>query len=111
MGRFYDINPTIVNMMRSTEKTVHLIVDHLNTSFVPMGVFMHARNLFAAYPANCDLIIITTPNVLVQRLMTIFQATYKGGLGERVKPAASIAAAYALMEESAREHAAKAKAL
>ncbi|MEP7291173.1 MAG: hypothetical protein ABI835_05290 [Chloroflexota bacterium] len=91
---YYAVNNDVADMMRSVDHPVYFMLDHTRTSVVPVGVFMHARNLFGAYPANCSLIVIVTPNIFVQRLVSIFQSTYKSGLGRRVKPAKSVEDAY-----------------
>ncbi|HVU11092.1 MAG TPA: hypothetical protein VHD90_07425 [Phototrophicaceae bacterium] len=99
----YQVNPVIIAMMSSTDETVHLLIDYMHTRTVPMGgVIMHARNILTAYPPNCDLLIIVTRNMLVQRLASIFQSTFRGGVGSRVYSVTSYADADRLIRSRAQ---------
>src|SRR5450432_3539711 len=81
----YVANEEIVAMMKTSPQTVHLLIDYTQANTVPMGgVITHARNILGAYPPNCDLLILVTRNMLMQRLAAIFQKTFRGGLGSRV---------------------------
>ena len=99
----YTSNQEIIKLMNSTPQTVHLLIDYTQTNAVPVGgVIMHARNILTAYPPNCDLLIMVTRNMLVQRLTTIFQATFQNGIGKRVYSVTSDDAAYRLIEKRTR---------
>src|SRR5262249_3566905 len=75
--QLYKANPEIIALMSSTDQTVHLMIDYMHAKTVPMGgVIMHARNILTAYPSNCDMLIMVTRNMLVQRLASIFQSTF-----------------------------------
>ncbi len=99
----YTVNNEIISMMRSTDETVHLILDFTGADAIPVGgVIMHARNILGAYPSNCDLRIVVTRNALVQRLMNIFQAAFQTGLGKYVYTVSTIDEAYHLMRKHTR---------
>lgn len=99
----YEANNTLINMMRGKDQTVHLLLDFTDGDTIPSGgVIMHMRNLLGAYPPNCDLRIIVTHNVLVERLMNIFQAAFQTGLGQQVYTVSSVEDAYRLIEKHDR---------
>ena len=95
---FYDCVPEVSAMMKTTEQPVYIVCDQTLAAATPIGVFMHARNFLAALPANFELIIIVTPSLVVQRLVIVFQATYKGYLGTKIKSARSVEDAHRLLE-------------
>ncbi|MEO8396382.1 MAG: hypothetical protein ABI700_25540, partial [Chloroflexota bacterium] len=96
----YEINPTIIEMMSSTEQTVHLLIDTTRISTVPMGgVITHARNILGAYPPNCDMRLLLTRNMLIQRLGSIFQTTFRADLGKRLHTVSSNEDAYRLVNK------------
>lgn len=89
--QLYTANNDIIDAMHSTDDTVHLLIDFTHADTLPAGgVIMHMRNLLGAYPPNCDLRIIVTHNVLVERLMNIFQAAFQTGLGKHVYTVPSV---------------------
>jgi len=96
----YERNPTIVEMMNSTDQAVYLLLDTTQISTVPMGgVITHARNIFGAFPPNCEMIILVTRNLLFQRLASIFQATFRADLGKKLHTAPSAEDAYRLIQK------------
>ena len=98
----YEINTTIIEMMSSTDQTVHLLLDTTLINSVPMGgVITHARNILGAYPPNCDMRILVTRNMLIQRLGSIFQSTFRADLGKHLHTVSSIEAAYRLIDKKA----------
>ena len=100
----YEINPTIIEMMSSTDQTVHLLIDTTQISTVPMGgVITHARNILGAYPPNCDMRVLLTRNMLIQRLGSIFQTTFRADLGKRLHTVASVEDAYRLVAAPPRK--------
>ncbi len=100
--QLYNANPQIIGLMSSTAETVHLMIDYMHAKSVPMGsVIMHARNVLTAYPPNCDMLIMVTRNMLVQRLANIFQSTFRGGVGSRVYIVTSDEDAYRLIRSRA----------
>jgi hypothetical protein len=99
----YEENKTIIEMMSSTTETVHLLVDTTQIETVPMGgVITHARNIFGAYPPNCDMRILVTRNLLFQRLASIFQSTFRANLGKSLYSVTSVDEAYRLMNKQAQ---------
>jgi len=98
----YAANNEIIDTMRSSSHPVHLVLDCTQADTLPSGgVIMHMRNLLGAYPPNCDLRIIVTHNVLVERLMNIFQAAFQTGLGKQVHTVSSVDDAYRLIRKQA----------
>lgn len=82
---FYSINSDVAELMRSTHRRIHLLLDYSQTRTVPMGgVITHVRNVLAAYPSNCDAMVFVSRDMLVQRLISIFKKTYQADLGKRV---------------------------
>lgn len=99
----YTANNDIIALINSTSQTVHLLLDCTQSDTIPAGgVIMHMRNLLGAYPPNCDLRIIVTHNVLVERLMNIFQAAFQTGLGRQVFTVSSTEEAYSLIHKHMR---------
>jgi hypothetical protein len=99
----YEINAAIIEMMSSTDQTVHLLLDTTRINSVPMGgVITHARNILGAYPPNCDMRILVTRNMLIQRLGSIFQTTFRADLGKHLHTVSSIEDAYRLIQEKLR---------
>jgi len=97
----YIINQEIIKLMSSTPDTVHLVIDYTQTGTIPVGgVIMHARNILSAYPPNCDLLIMVTRNMLIQRLTTVFQATFQSGIGKRVRSVTNFEDAQRLIEQA-----------
>ena len=99
----YEANNSIVEMMKSTDQTVHLLLDTSQINNVPMGgVITHARNILGAYPPNCDMRIVLTRNIFIQRLGSIFQSTFRADLGKRLHTVSSVEEAYRLIHEKSR---------
>ena len=66
-SELYEANKSIIDMMKSTDQTVHLLLDTTQINSVPMGgVITNARNILGAYPPNCDMRILITRNLLIQ---------------------------------------------
>lgn len=96
--QLYSANNEIIDAMRGSDQTVHVLFDFTHADTLPAGgVIMHMRNLLGAYPSNCYLRIIVTHNVLVERLMNIFQAAFQTGLGKHVFTVSSVEDAYHLV--------------
>ncbi len=96
---FYSINNEVAALMRSSDQSLHLLLDYSQTRTVPLGgVITHLRNVLEAYPANCALTVVVTRNMLVQRLISIFKTTYQADLGKRVLLATTLDDAYHLIE-------------
>lgn len=92
---FYEANTSILKLIRQSSRTIYILVDYTHANTVPMGgVITHTRNILSAYPENWALMIFVTQNLLVQRLMTIFQTTFRTGLGKKVRLASSFNDAY-----------------
>ena len=99
----YEANKLIIEMMNSTSETVHVLVDTTRIQTVPMGgVITHARNIFGAYPPNCDMRILVTRNMLFQRLASIFQMTFRADLGKHLHTVATVDEAYRLIRKQAQ---------
>ncbi|MBI1257226.1 MAG: hypothetical protein GC204_07120 [Chloroflexi bacterium] len=102
-SELYEVNKAIIEMMKSTDQTVHLLLDTTHINRVPMGgVITHARNILGAYPPNCDMRILLTRNLLIQRLGSIFQSTFRADLGKRLHTVSSVEEAYRLINEKPR---------
>lgn len=99
----YGVNNDVIDMMRGVDHSVHLLLDCTESDTIPAGgVIMHMRNLLGAYPPNCDLRIVITHNVLVERLMNIFQAAFQTGLGKQVYTVSSVEEAYDVIQKHMR---------
>ncbi len=72
----YELNQQTNAMMRSVDHTVHLMVDFTQTSHLPVGGLTHAHNIFKNYPPNFGILVVVTHNLLVERMISMFQAVY-----------------------------------
>ncbi len=104
-SELYVRNQEIVDMMESTDEPVHLLAECVFRTVPLGGVITHARNILGAYPPNCDMRVIMSSSVLVQRLVRIFQVTFRTGLGKNVYPATSMEDAYDAIRLHARARA------
>lgn len=94
----YTINAEIARMIHDSQHPVYILIDYTNTNTVPLGgVITHTRNILSAYPETWVLTIFVTQNMLVQRLMTIFQTTFRAGLGKKVRLASSLGEAHRII--------------
>ncbi len=96
----YDANKAVAGMIRQSDQPGYVLIDYARTRNVPTGGFItHMRNMIGIYPENTALMIFVTRNMLVQRLMTIFQSTYQADLGKRVRVVANFDDAQQLIEQ------------
>ncbi len=102
----YDANRAVADVIRASERMGYVMIDYSHTRTVPTGGFItHMRNMTGIYPENSALMIFITQNMLVQRLLAIFQTTYQSDLGKKVCIVSSLDDAYRLIEKHRAAHA------
>jgi hypothetical protein len=102
----YDANKAVASVIRASGLPGYVLIDYTRTRNVPTGGFItHMRNMIGIYPENAAMMIFVTQNMLVQRLLTIFQSTYQADLGKKVRVAANFDDAQRMIERHRTTHA------
>lgn len=95
----YEVNKEIASIIRASDQDNYVVVDYVNTQTVPTGGFItHMRNMIGIYPENSALMIFVTQNMLVQRLLAIFQTTFQADLGKKIRIVSSFDDAYRMID-------------
>ena len=102
----YDANKAVASVIRKSDQPGYVLLDYTRTRNVPTGGFItHMRNMIGIYPENAALMIFVTQNMLVQRLLTIFQNAYQADLGKKVCVVSHFDDAQRLIEQHRMAHA------